>query len=114
LTATVTDDGLPKPRTPPRSTAVTRGGTIVRQTNSVTGPRPRGLTVSWFQYGGPAKATFDPAGGIAVTNGAATTKARFAAPGIYTLIATANDGQLSQRAVVVITVTAGPAGQRNP
>ena len=120
LTATVTDDGLPKPRTPPRSTATvsargaTTGGTITRQTNSVSAPRPRGLTVSWFQYGGPAKATFEPAAGIPVANGTATTRARFAAPGNYTLIATANDGQLSQRAVVVITVTAGPAGQRNP
>ena len=109
LTASVTDDGLPKPRTPPRSTApaVTRGGTIVRQTNSVVSARPRGLTVSWFQYGGPAKATFEPAGAIPVTNGTATTKARFAAPGTYTLLATANDGQLSQRTVVVVTVTAG-------
>jgi len=78
----------------------------VRQTNSVVSARPRGLTVSWFQYGGPAKATFEPAGAIPVTNGTATTKARFAAPGTYTLLATANDGQLSQRTVVVVTVTA--------
>jgi len=75
-------------------------------TNYSTTKEPRGLTVSWFQYGGPAKATFEPAGAIPVTNGTATTKARFAAPGTYTLLATANDGQLSQRTVVVVTVTA--------
>jgi hypothetical protein len=118
LTATVTDDGLPKPRTPPRpaatATVTARGGTIVRQTNSVGGSRPRGLTVTWFQYGGPAKATFEPAGAIPVTNGTATTRARFAAPGMYTLIATASDGQLSQRAVVNVTVTAASPGPRNP
>jgi hypothetical protein len=116
LTATVTDDGLPKPRTPPRPapTATTRGGTILRQTDSSADPRPRGLTVRWLQYGGPAKAMFDPAGAIPVANGTATTRARFAAPGMYTLVATASDGQLSQRAVVSITVTAASPGQRNP
>jgi hypothetical protein len=116
LTATVTDDGLPKPRTPPRpaATTTTRGGTIVRQTDSVAAPRPRGLTVRWLQYGGPAKATFEPAGPIPVTNGTATTRGRFAAPGMYTLIATASDGQLSQRAVVNVTVTAASPGPRNP
>ena len=118
LTATVTDDGLPKPRTPPRPAATTtvtaRGATIARQTDSVAVPRPRGLTVRWFQYGGPAKATFEPAGAIPVTNGTATTRGRFAAPGVYTLIATASDGQLSQRAVVNVTVTAASPGPRNP
>jgi hypothetical protein len=33
---------------------------------------------------------------------------------MYTLVATASDGQLSQRAVVNITVTAASPGQRNP
>ena len=106
LTATVTDDGLPKPRTPPaaRPGAPTRGGTIERQTNSVTAARPRGLTVTWFQYGGPAKVTFEPAGAIPVTNGTAVTTARFGKAGTYTLVATARDGQLSQRTDVSITI----------
>ena len=108
LTATVTDDGLPKPRTPPvRKTTTATDGTIQRQTNSVTVARPRGLTVTWFQYGGPAKVTFEQAGPIPVAGGTATTKAHFDAPGTYTLIATANDGQLSQRTAVTVTV-AGP------
>lgn len=108
LSVTVTDDGLPRPRKSPAPSAARsiggQGGGIQRQTNSVTGPRPRGLTVTWFQYGGPARVTFDPAGSLAVTGGTATTTARFAAPGAYTLVATANDGQLSQRAVVNVEV----------
>ena len=108
LTATVTDDGLPKPRVPvARRTTTAADGSIQRQTNSVETARPRGLTVAWFQYGGPAKVTFEPNGTIPVTNGTASTKARFAAPGTYTLVGTANDGQLSQRTTVTVTV-AGP------
>jgi hypothetical protein len=106
LVATVVDDGLPKPRPPSKSAATSRGGTIVRQTDRVAAPRPRGLTVSWLQYGGPAKAVFEPAGAIPVTNGTASVKSRFTAPGTYTLVGIASDGQLSQRAVVVVTVPA--------
>ncbi len=108
LTAAVTDDGLPRPRKTPVPPAVVttagRGGAVQRQTNSVTAARPRGLTVTWFQYGGPARVTFDPAGTVAVGNGMALITARFGAPGAYTLVATASDGQLSQRAVVNIDV----------
>ena len=116
FTATVTDDGLPKPRTPPvrRTTTPPDGSTVQRQTNSVGVARPRGLTVTWFQYGGPAKVTFEPTGAIPVANGTAATKARFEAPGIYTLIATASDGQLSQRTAVTVTVAAASSGQRKP
>jgi hypothetical protein len=106
LTATVTDDGLPKP--PPRptrqATTTTRDGAIQRQTNFANGPRARGLTVRWFEYGGPAKVTFDPPGAIPVTNGTAAVKARFASPGTYTLVAIASDGQLSERTTATITV----------
>jgi hypothetical protein len=85
-------------------TTAGRGGAVQRQTNSVTTARPRGLTVTWFQYGGPARVTFDPAGPVPVANGTAVTSARFGAPGAYTLVATASDGQLSQRAVLNIDV----------
>jgi hypothetical protein len=105
LTATVTDDGLPKPRTPPaRTTTTAADGRIERQVNSAGVGRPRGLTVTWFEYRGPAKMTFEPAGSIPVVSGTATTTARFAAPGVYTLVGTANDGQLSQRTTVTVTV----------
>ena len=111
LTAAVTDDGLPKPRvTPPAparpvAASGTGRGRGAGQSNGTGGARPRGLTVAWFQYGGPAKVTFEPAGSQAVTNGIATTTARFAAPGAYTLVAAASDGQLSQRTVVNVSVT---------
>ena len=107
LTASVTDDGLPKPRTPPaRPTTTTAGGRIERQVDSSTRLRPRGLTVAWLEYRGPGRVTFEPAGSIPVVGGTAVTQARFEAPGTYTLVATANDGQLSQRADVTITVAA--------
>ena len=105
LTATVTDDGLPKPPPRPvRQATTTRDGAIQRQTNFANAPRARGLTVRWLEYAGPAKVTFDPPGAIPVTNGTAAVKARFAAPGTYTFIATANDGQLSTRTTLTITV----------
>ena len=115
LTAAVTDDGLPKPRIAPVRPAARAapGANQQRQSNGIGGARPRGLSVTWFQYGGPAKVAFEPAGPMAVTNGTATTTARFPAPGAYTLVATANDGQLSQRAVVNLTVTAA-SGRATP
>jgi hypothetical protein len=105
LTASVTDDGLPKPPPKPvKQAATTRDGNIQRQTNFANAPRARGLTVRWFEYSGPAKVTFDPPGAIPVTNGSSAVKARFAAPGTYTLVATASDGQLSERTTVTIKV----------
>jgi hypothetical protein len=105
LTAAVTDDGLPKPRTPPSRAATTAAnGRIERQVNTSGPARPRGLTVRWFEYRGPAKVTFEPDGAIPVAGATATASARFAAPGTYTLVAIANDGQLSQRATVTVTV----------
>jgi hypothetical protein len=115
LTATVTDDGLPKPRTPVvRPIAPSRNSAIQGQINSTTASRPRGLTVTWFEYRGPARVTFEPAGAIPVTSGTATTTARFEAPGTYTLVATANDGQFSQRTDVTVSVAAATSGQTKP
>ncbi|PWT98727.1 MAG: hypothetical protein C5B51_28695 [Terriglobia bacterium] len=96
LTALVTDDGLPKPRAPvkPRPGA---------QSNTVDN-RPRGLNVSWMQYRGPAKATFDASGPMPVADGKAVTTVRFIEPGTYVLRATANDGQLSTKVDLTVTV----------
>jgi hypothetical protein len=102
LTALVTDDGLPKPR-PPRAV---KPGAAPAQSNGA-GARPRGgLSVTWIEYRGPAKATFESAGPIAVANGQAATVARFAEPGVYVLRATASDGALSTKAEVTVNVTA--------
>ena len=100
LTALVTDDGLPKPRPLPKRPSTNP----TAQINLTTGSRPRGLTVTWFEYRGPAKVSFNPAGPIAVNDGKATATARFAAPGKYVLRATANDGALSTRVDVAFRV----------
>jgi len=104
LTANVTDDGLPKPRVPVQRTVASDATRIQAQANSSAAPRPRGLTVTWMQLRGPAKVTFDPAGSIPVTGGAVVTAARFPSPGVYALRATANDGALSTKSDVTITV----------
>lgn len=101
LKALVTDDGLPKPRAAPQ----TRSGVIPSaQSNTAAAARPRGLTVTWFEYGGPGRVVFDPAGPIAVSDGQAQTMARFAVSGTYILRAIANDGALQTTAEVAITV----------
>src|SRR2546430_13805160 len=56
LTVSVTDDGLPKPR-PVRTPPPTTSGGFGAQSNSSRAENapPRGPTVRWLQYGGPAK-----------------------------------------------------------
>jgi hypothetical protein len=101
LTALVTDDGLPKPR-PPREPRP--GGIPPAQTNSVAARPKAGLFVTWFEYRGPAKVTFDMQGPISVASGQAVTTAHFSMPGTYVLQAVATDGALQTRADVTITV----------
>jgi len=104
LTVSVTDDGLPKPRATPTIRQTPSGG---GQVNSSTGtPRPAGLTVSWMQYGGPAKVTFEASGPLPVTNGQAVTTARLAQPGTYQLIVSASDRAMTTRVPVTVTVNA--------
>ena len=109
LTATVSDDGLPKPRVVAQRTA-TDATKIQAQSNSSAPQRPRGLAVTWMQLRGPAKATLDQHGPIAVTDGKALATATFAKPGTYVLRATANDGALSTRTDVTIEVADAASG----
>jgi len=104
LAATVTDDGLPKPRPPvaPRPTAPPSRFQSQRNTSSA-GNAMAGLRVTWLEYRGPARVTFET-NPIKVAGDRAVTTARFAAPGTYTLIAIANDGRLSTRQDVTVTV----------
>lgn len=106
LTATVADDGLPKPREPVRRTQTTDA---TRQTNSAATGARRGLNVSWLQLRGPAKVTFDAAGPTPVVDGKVAVSARFPQDGTYVVRATANDGALSTRAEATITVSGGTA-----
>jgi hypothetical protein len=106
LTATATDDGLPKPyrRTPSNPDRDSQPR------------RPRGVQIKWIQYRGPGKATFDPASS-AVLYGEPVrlaSKVSFSAPGTYVLRATADDGQLFTSRDVTVTVNPGVASQVNP
>lgn len=105
LLATVADDGLPKPRPvrEPRPAAGAARG-FGAQSDRPVSTGPRGLTVSWLQFGGPGKVTFERTGPIPATNGQAVTTARFEVPGTYRLRASANDGALTKTVDVVVTV----------
>jgi hypothetical protein len=101
LTALVTDDGLPKARVPKERPEVAVG---TAQTNS-TARTKTGLYVSWYQYRGPARVTFNSLEPIRVTDGKAVVTAQFSEPGTYILRASADDGELSTVADVTIHVT---------
>lgn len=101
LTASATDDGLPKPylrapSNPDRDSAPRR---------------PRGVQIKWIQYRGPGKVTFDP-DSSAILHGQPvelTSKAAFSTPGTYVLRATAFDGQLYATHDVTVVAKAGAA-----
>jgi hypothetical protein len=126
LVATVTDDGLPKPRprgkpavgqeTPP----TLRGGadapvnvpavaaraareTPPGATPAEGGARPQGLSVSWFVWRGPADVTFTPRN-AQPEGGKATTTATFTKPGDYVLRATVTDTFKTATQDVKVTV----------
>ena len=115
LSASVVDDGLPKPRgTPAPAARPTTTNPFGGQVNSSTdSARPRGLAVSWLQYGGPAKVTFDTTGPIPVNNGQAETRVRFPQPGTYQLIVSATDRAMTTRVPMTVTVRAD-ASQGQP
>ncbi len=110
LTVAASDDGLPKPRAapkPPPPPTDGRPAAFTAQVNSSGPARPRGLSVNWLQYRGPAKAIVEPAGPIQVPGGQGDAQAsvRFTEPGTYKLIALASDGAMARRQEVTITVT---------
>jgi hypothetical protein len=125
LVATLTDDGLPKPRpkakpavgqeTPP----TLQGGTdspvnvpeaAPRETppGATGGPgaKPLGLVVSWIVWRGPGNVTFAPRY-APNESGKAETKATFGVPGEYVLRAIADDGMAVTTATVTVKVTGG-------
>jgi hypothetical protein len=104
LTALVTDDGLPIPPVRKARPEVEPGKA---QANTSV-ERRYGLSVTWLQYRGPAKVTFDYDDRISVKDGKAVTMARFTRPGTYQLQAAASDGSLSTTTSVTINVS--PAG----
>jgi len=109
LMATVKDDGLPKPRVvAPRPVAQPTSPEAARfqsqRNNSGQGRQQQmGTRVTWLEYRGPGKVTFETTT-VPVTGDQAVTTAKFSVPGTYTLFATASDGKLSTRTQVVVTV----------
>jgi hypothetical protein len=104
LTAIVKDDGLPKPRPPAPARPTQPASRFQSQRNTTSNPNAiTGLRLTWLEYRGPAKVTFET-NPIKVANEKAVTTARFAEPGTYTLIAIANDGKLSTRTELTVTV----------
>ena len=99
LTASATDDGLPKPyrRAPsnPDRDAQPR--------------RPRGVQIKWIQYRGPGKVVFSPDSSPVVYGQPVTltSQVTFSAPGTYVLRAIANDGQLYTTQEITVAVNAG-------
>jgi hypothetical protein len=101
LTASATDDGLPKPyrRAPSNPDRDSQP------------KRPKGVQIKWIEYRGPGKVIFHPNAseiiyGEPVTM---TTKVTFSAPGTYVLRAIADDSQLYATGEVTIHVQ--PASQ---
>ena len=112
IVATIADDGLPKPRAAIARTNVGDATRIQAQTNSVATAARRGLTVSWMQLRGPAKAAFDKTGAMPPSDGRSEVGVTFTQPGTYVLRATANDGALSTKADVTVVVSASSGSQR--
>ena len=112
LTASVTDDGLPKPRAAIQRTQVADATKIQQQANSSATAQRRGLSVTWMQIRGPAKVAFESSGPTSVADGKASVTARFPASGAYVLRATANDGALATTSDVAVTVGGAPAEKR--
>ena len=105
LTATATDDGLPKPyrKTPSNPDRDSQPR------------RPRGVEIKWIQYRGPGKVTFGPQASAVVYGEPVTlaSKVSFGAPGTYVLRATANDGQLFTSRDVTVNVSPNATVQPN-
>lgn len=96
LTATATDDGLPKPYRRAAS----------NPDRDAQPRRPIGVQIKWTQYRGPGKVTFAPDSSPVVHGEpiTLTSKASFSTPGTYVLRVTANDGQLFTSRDVTVTV----------
>jgi len=103
LTATATDDGLPKPYRRNASNAA----------RNAEPKRPIGVGIKWIQYRGPGKVMFDP-DSSAVVHGQPVTlssQASFSMPGTYVLRAIAFDGQLFTAQDVTVTVNPATSAQ---
>jgi hypothetical protein len=113
LTASVKDDGLPKPRArrPAAAAASATGGGVPSAAVPADGRGPSGpvgpqLRVNWIMYRGPAgaKVKFTP-DKSPVTDGKASTTATFSLPGQYVVRGYADDGAVTTPADIAVTVS---------
>jgi hypothetical protein len=94
LTATVKDDGLPKPR-------------VRRQPAAAPAVPQSRLFVNWVMYRGPVGATVKFASATSpVVDDHASTTATFTRPGDYVIRAYADDGAVTMPADIAVTVEA--------
>lgn len=94
LTATVKDDGLPKPR-------------VRRQPAAAPAVPQSRLFVNWVMYRGPVGATVKFASDTSpVVDDHASTTATFTRPGDYVIRAYADDGAVTMPADIAVTVEA--------
>src|SRR5207244_2471370 len=93
LTATATDDGIPKPRKPPPGAAAPPPGSA-------------GVDIRWIHYRGAGAVKFSPDRSPRVYGKSVdmTTNVTFTAPGTYVLRAIASDGLLESSHDVTVTV----------
>jgi hypothetical protein len=113
LTASATDDGIPAP--PPRgrgrnaNVAVVDGVPLLTSrarptSQAIVKASREGLAVTWTQWRGRGKLTFDPMT-MVVKDGKATTNVVSTEPGTYVIRAYADDGIVTTPADVTINVT---------
>jgi hypothetical protein len=114
------DDGQPKPTPldarldaaargarggpPPALVTVRQSGPVQQQ---IVQPSRDGLSVTWTQWRGPGRLTFNPPR-MLVKDGKASTAVTFSDPGTYVVRAYADDGVVFEPADFTITV--GPGG----
>src|SRR5579871_1886756 len=109
LTASATDDGLPKPRQSRRSTA---NNPAKEAFNPIPNPIPEellrgpGLNIRWIVFRGPGPVVFDPPSSEKVMGKpiSSTTVVSFSVQGKYWLRAIASDGALETFHDVNVTV----------
>jgi len=104
LTASATDDGLPKPYRRNDS----------NPDRNAKPRRPAGVQIKWIQYRGPGTVTFTPESSPVVQGQPVTltSKVSFSAPGTYVLRAIASDGQLYTPRDVTVTVNPSTSAQQ--
>jgi hypothetical protein len=107
LTATITDDGVPKPGE--RRSGRGRGESTFMNSPLPIEPRwPAGLNMTWMVYRGPGQVKFSPPGfQPVVADKDNVTTAEFSEPGTYILQLVASDSALETRQNVTVTVKPG-------